>query len=101
MYADLLIKNGKKDFVNSKLVPLIKFDLDWVLKNWKQNGCDLWEEVRSTDFFWNRAGYVYSLNLCQDLFAKLGDVIFASKCRSVSSDIKSTLDGHWTGIYIT
>ena len=36
------------------LWPLIKVDLDWQAANWKQNGCDLWEEIQSDDFFWNR-----------------------------------------------
>ena len=22
--------------------------------HWEEEGCDLWEEVRSDDFFWNR-----------------------------------------------
>jgi glucoamylase len=30
----------------------VKYDLDWVAQNWQSNGCDLWEEVQSTDFFW-------------------------------------------------
>ena len=27
---------------------------DWVVANYSSSTCDLWEEVRSEDFFWNR-----------------------------------------------
>jgi len=33
---------------------IVKGELDWVAANYMSVGCDLWEEVRSTDFFWNR-----------------------------------------------
>ena len=36
------------------LTGVIKHDLDWVVTGWDSNTCDLWEEVQSTDFFWNR-----------------------------------------------
>jgi glucoamylase len=35
----------------------IKRDLDWVVTGWNTNTCDLWEEVQSTDFFWNRMAH--------------------------------------------
>ena len=31
-----------------------KQNLDWVAQNYDSETCDLWEEVRSTNFFWNR-----------------------------------------------
>jgi len=49
----------------------LKFDLEWVLENWESEGCDLWEEVRSADFYFNRMAYVYSLNIAADF----GDMI--------------------------
>jgi len=33
---------------------MIKQELDWVVANYTSTGCDLWEEVTSNDFFWNR-----------------------------------------------
>lgn len=54
MYANSLIKAGQQSYVNQYLWTnnqqtynggAIKFDLDWVVNNWQQNGCDLWEEV--------------------------------------------------------
>jgi len=94
------VKSGQQSYVTSTLVPIIKFDLEWVLSNWQSDGCDLWEEVRSNDFFWNRAGYVYTLTWCETIFSKLGDSAFASRCTSTKNSVKATLDAHWTGSFI-
>jgi hypothetical protein len=96
-----LIKNGQTSYVNSNLVPLIKFDIDWILSNWQSNGCDLWEEIRSTDFFWNRMSYVYTFKQCATVFNKLGDSSYASRCSSTGSSVQATLNGHWTGTFMT
>jgi len=40
--------------VTQRVWPLVRLELDWVAANYESNGCDLWEEVQSTDFFWNR-----------------------------------------------
>ncbi len=101
LFADLLLKNSQQSYVTSTLIPIIKNDLDWVLSNWQSDGCDLWEEVRSNDFFWGRSAYVYSLNLCESLFNKVGDSSYASRCSSTKSSIQATLAGHWTGSFVT
>jgi glucoamylase len=101
LFADLLLKNSQQSYVTSTLVPIIKKDLDWVLSNWQSDGCDLWEEVRSNDFFWGRSAYVYSLNLCESFFNKVGDSSYASRCSSTKSSIQATLAGHWTGSFVT
>lgn len=100
MFADLLIKNGQQSYVKDQMVSAIKRDLDWVIGNWQSEGCDLWEEVRSNDFFWGRTAFVYSLGLCEKLFATLGDSSYASQCSSTKSAIQATLDGHWTGSFM-
>ena len=71
------------------------------MANWQSDGCDLWEEVRSNDFFWGRTSFVFSLNLCDKIFNKLGDSSYASKCSSTKSSVQTTLDGHWTGTFMT
>ena len=101
LFANLLIKNGQKSYVTDTLQSVIKIDLEWVLSNWQSDGCDLWEEVRSNDFFWGRAGYVYSLGLCEGLFNELGDSSFASRCSQTKNSVKGTLDNHWTGSFMT
>jgi len=100
IFADLLIKNGQSSYVSSTLIPIIKTDLDWVLSNWQSDGCDLWEEVRSNDFFWNRAGYVYTLTWCESVMNKVGDSSYASRCASTKSSVRASLDGHWTGSFM-
>jgi glucoamylase len=101
MFADLLMNNSQGSYAQSTVLPLVKNDLEWVFTNWSSNGCDLWEEVRSSDFFWNRAGYVYSLSMCEQLFNKAGDSSFASRCSSAKSAVQATLSGHWTGSFVT
>lgn len=100
MFGNLLLDGGQQSYFNSDVWPAIKFDLAWVFDNWDSNGCDLWEEVRSNDFFWNRAGYVYTLDICNKLATKVGDSALASKCSAVKSAIQATLDGHWTGTFM-
>ena len=60
----------------------------------------MWEEVRSNDFFWGRAAFVYALDLCEKVFNKIGDSSYASKCAATKSSVKPTLDAHWTGTFM-
>ena len=57
----------------STVWPLVKFDMEWVTENWGSNGCDLWEEVQSNNFFWNRMAYIYSLNAAADFAERIGE----------------------------
>ena len=52
MYAEALEQANQKS--SQDLWKLIQTDLDWQAANWQAQGCDLWEEIRSDDFFWNR-----------------------------------------------
>lgn len=61
--ANSLIANGQSDYVKQYLWTgdsnklhggAIKYDLDYVLTEYASNTCDLWEEIRDPDFFWNR-----------------------------------------------
>jgi len=101
LFANVLIENGQESYVKDTLAGIIKNDLEWVLSNWDSEGCDLWEEVRSKDFFWGRSAFVYSLDLCSKLFNKIGDSSFASRCSSTKSSIQGTLGAHWTGSFMT
>ena len=44
--------NASNSHSGQDLWGLIQRDLDWQATNWAQAGCDLWEEIRSDDFFW-------------------------------------------------
>ena len=58
---------------------LIQTDLDWVAENWSSQGCDLWEEIRSDDFFWNRFTARKALTDGAAFATKQGDSDRASK----------------------
>jgi len=51
----------------------IRFDLEWVNTNWGSDGCDLWEEIRSKDFFWNRMAFRYALQMASDFAKRMGE----------------------------
>eukprot|EP00088_Acartia_fossae_P002771 TRINITY_DN11149_c0_g1_i1.p1 TRINITY_DN11149_c0_g1~~TRINITY_DN11149_c0_g1_i1.p1 ORF type:complete len:502 (+),score=142.13 TRINITY_DN11149_c0_g1_i1:33-1538(+) len=72
---------------------LVQTDMAWVTENWRQEGCDLWEEVRSDDFYFNRMAYVYSLNIAADFADMIGQS--GSNYRSVADQIKGETMGHW------
>ena len=65
----------------------LQFDLAWVLDNWKSEGCDLWEEVKSNDFYFNRMAYVYSLNVAADFGDMIGQIT-GDKYRNLAETIK-------------
>jgi GH15 family glucan-1,4-alpha-glucosidase len=101
MFANLLLDAGQDSYVyqnlwtkdGSKNGGAIKYDLEWVINNWQSNGCDLWEEIRDTNFFWNRMAFAYSLGLASKLATRLGDSSSASKYQSTKEAIEATLDG--------
>ena len=107
-YADALIAAGQTDFVKQNLWTgssslnggAIKVDLEWVVSNWKQEGCDLWEEVRSTDFFWGKLNFRKSLLRGAKLAETFGDSASAARYRQTASDIQAALAMHWTGSFI-
>lgn len=53
-WGTILMNNDKQDQAKNDVWPLMKNDLDWVMENWESDGCDLWEEIHSDDFFWNK-----------------------------------------------
>lgn len=69
MYAAQL---GDEAYAKSQVAPLIKRDLDWVRDNWRQQSCDLWEEIRADGIFWNRMSFRAALKKGGALLAKLG-----------------------------
>jgi len=69
----VLNNNGQSDTAKSDVWPLVSFDMEWVVENWASTGCDLWEEVRSDNFYFNRAGFVYSLNVAADFADAIGE----------------------------
>ena len=70
-YFGYEIKQSQLKYSHFCLFVCLQFDLEWVQENWSTEGCDLWEEVRSNDFYFNRMAYLYSLNVAADF----GDMI--------------------------
>jgi glucoamylase len=91
----LMALAGAKPDVAKRAWELIKMDLDWVAANYTSDGCDLWEEVHSSDFFWNRFTMRKAL-LQGSEFAKNvgGDASRASKYANIAKVITQALSDH-------
>lgn len=109
LYAEVLINAGLTDTVKRYLWTgspssynggAIKHDLEWVVNNWQSDGCDLWEEVHSSDFFWGRLNFRNGLLKGAALADKMGDSASAAQYRQTAKDIEATLANHWTGSFI-
>lgn len=79
MWARQLNQNGQTDYVkqnlwnhNSGRGGVINYDLEWVTSNWQTDSCDLWEEVRSSDIFWNLMSFRYTLQAAADFARDMG-----------------------------
>jgi len=98
-WGNILLDSGHDSDAKTTIWPLIKFDLEWVTENWESTGCDLWEEVRSDDFFFNRMAFIYCLNAAADFADRIGESL-GSSYRSVADDIKAVVTKHWNGNYL-
>ena len=74
---------------------LVAFDLDWVQQNWGLSGCDLWEEVQSEDFFFNRMAYIYSLSEAAAFAEAIGRPDASASLLATAETIKSATVGHF------
>jgi glucoamylase len=109
-YAEELLEADAKDsFVTENLWTgdssslnggAIKFDLDWVVDGWDSNTCDLWEEVQSSDFFWNRVTMKKAMLMGSAFATKMGDDASASKYAEIAAAIDAKLDSHWLGTFV-
>lgn len=73
---------------------LAKVDLDWVVANHAANGCDLWEEVRSTDFFWNQYTMRKALLQGEKVASSNGDQTRATSYAAAAEVITKGLANH-------
>lgn len=79
----------------------IKYDLDYIINNYATSTCDLWEEIRDTDFFWNRITMKKALIVGAAFAEQMGDSSSASKYTNVMKSINSTLySSHYNGGYV-
>ena len=78
----------------SDIWELVKVDLDWTASNYNADGCDLWEEIRSTDFFWNRYTTRASLLKGSAFAKKQGDDTRSNTYRIAAQEIENELKSH-------
>jgi len=100
MWGNILVNANQLDQASNQVWPLVKNDLDWVILNWQSSGCDLWEEVRSDDFFWGRMAYIYSLKTAATFANAIGQISDAAAYLNVAENIKGATRSHWNGQYI-
>jgi len=94
-WANAVKASNSSTSSNADLWTLIHTDLDWVEANWQQEGCDLWEEIRSDDFFWNRFTIRAALSKGA-AFAKVqGDNTRAGKYSEAAAAVAGTLNAHY------
>jgi len=84
----------------AKSWPTIKYNLDYIISGYNSNTCDLWEEITSTDFFWNRVTMAKALSLGSRFASSLGYNDDAKKWQNTADLIKSNIySTHWNGFY--
>ena len=92
-WGTILAKAGQGD--PAHIWSLVQFDLEWVLDNWESEGCDLWEEIRSGDFYFNKMAFVHSLNTAADFGDLIGQTSDPSKYRQLAKTIAAAASAHW------
>lgn len=71
-----------------------QIDLDWAAANWASQGCDLWEEIQSEDFFWDRYTTRTALKMGSSFAAKQGDSNRENTYRIAAQEIEKSLSDH-------
>lgn len=79
---------------------LIKYHLDWITTNYGSTTCDLWEEVRSDDFFWNRFTMRRAMTMGATFATQMGDSSSAASYKTTLATVEGLLANHWDGNYI-
>jgi glucoamylase len=108
--ADHLIQHGQSEYVKEHLWTndpnayhggAIKYDLDYIVDGYDDETCDLWEEVTSSDFFWNRITMRRALIHGAKLATKMGDSAAAATYTSRAQTLNSTLyETHFVGGFL-
>eukprot|EP00931_Biecheleriopsis_adriatica_P074818 TRINITY_DN48808_c0_g1_i1.p1 TRINITY_DN48808_c0_g1~~TRINITY_DN48808_c0_g1_i1.p1 ORF type:complete len:494 (+),score=54.87 TRINITY_DN48808_c0_g1_i1:69-1484(+) len=73
---------------------LVKHHLDYAATSWSNGTCDLWEEVRSNDFFWNRFTLRKAFLQGATLAASLDDRASAFWYSTIGGEITDALGKH-------
>lgn len=98
-YANALTAAGST-LQAQALWPTIHTDLDWVAANWQSQGCDLWEEIQSNDFFWNRFTMRAALKLGAKFAKAQNDATRAGTYSNAATAVEGTLEAHYNGQFV-
>jgi glucoamylase len=78
----------------AEVTPLIRFDIDFTLRHWREPSYDIWEEELGHHY--------YTLRVAGAALAEgaawlegLGDTAQAQRCREASRAVLGLLDGYW------
>jgi glucoamylase len=105
-YANQLLAEGNEDHVRKTLwsadsYSAIKYDLDWIADGGFNNAtCDLWEEVRSNDFFWNKFTMRKALTLGAAFATKMNDPASASRYTNIANQLEPQIKNHYQNGFI-
>lgn len=107
--SESLFANGEDSYVKQYLWTgnsnyhggAIKYDLDYILTGWNSNTCDLWEEIRDADLFWNRVTMKKALLMGEKFATKMGDSASAAAYRDTMQKVNESLySSHFNGGFV-
>lgn len=94
-YANALSAASMTQEASDDLWPLIQKDLDWAASNTDANGCDLWEEIQSNDFFWNKFTMRAALTKGSAFAKQQGDQTRSDTYINAAQQIEQGLSSHF------
>jgi len=99
--ANVWLAEGKEDWVRQYLYnfsnsSLVKQDLEYVSKNWRNTSFELWEELKGHHFHTRRVQY-RALREGAELANRLGDPKAAQWYWMQAMDMEPEIDRHWNG----
>lgn len=108
IFANSLLEQGESDYVKANLFGsdapnggAIYYDLQYLVDGgWSTNTCDLWEEVQSYDFFWNRVTMYRALIMGAEFASSLGDDVSSAAYLETADAVGATLGAHDNGDYV-
>ena len=78
----------------AEVAALIRFDLDFTLRHWREPSYDIWEEESGHHYYTLRVSAA-ALAEGAAWLQGLGDTAQAQRCREESQAVLSLLDGYW------
>jgi glucoamylase len=108
--ANRLLSLGQSEYVHEYLWTsdpsalrggAIKYDLDYIVASYGSQTCDLWEELRDADFFWNRVTMKKAMILGAAFASAMGDAAASAAYSDTIAALNATLYAdHYYGAYV-